>query len=171
MHAYPVDCTSDSCFVPVKNFRARKAACVGRWKKLGKVSTYRPHLPESCPPGDAVPSEGIFFRLILDGSVCEQSFLSLREKDAKRKIRPPRTECEACGLSLYRTLTDAANLKKANPGTFGKALIAQGNLDRCLGTMKPTPARPGDSHTTYWPFASSEPWQVFSLISEGEGNE
>ena len=125
-------------------------------------------MPADCPPDGVSESEGEFFRLILFDAVDERAFLSMRELQPKRKVPPHRTECQACGISLYEDKAGAEGLRLANPATFKNARIARGTLDASMGLMQATPCVPNDTHTTFWPFAGATPWLAFAIIEEVE---
>lgn len=127
---------------------------------------FRQHLPRECPPDESLPAEGEFFRLVSDNIMDERAFLSMREIQPKRKVKAPRTECHACGVSLYQSRSEVDYLRRMLPDTFGSSKVARGTLSHEHGKMLPTPSRPDDTHTTFWPYANAEPWIVFQLLAE-----
>ena len=63
---------------------------------------WRNHLPNDCPPPDAEPANGKFYRLIKKKHTHPQleDFLSKREEEPTKKLPDGITECQFCGLSV-----------------------------------------------------------------------
>src|SRR3954464_8152343 len=92
---------------------------------LTRLMTWADHFPPDCPGSDAVPAEGQVWRLVRSAPPREADFKS-------NKLQQPRKdwgdqECEACGLSVYRTEGDAARVRELTPA-FRKRLVASGTL-------------------------------------------
>ncbi len=60
------------------------------------------HLPHDCPPSDAKPAEGEFYRLLKKqpNYPCAEDFRSWREENVGKQPPAGVTECQACGLSV-----------------------------------------------------------------------
>lgn len=136
-------------------------------KALRKVSDFRDHLPENCPPEDAVPADGVFYRLIAKESLDARAFLSKHELLEKPAV--PCSACEWGGVSLQRKQSEAEYLSKKGRGRLRGAQVARGVLTPQHGVTKQTPRSPSSTHTTYWPFADAEPWLVFEIVSIENG--
>jgi hypothetical protein len=133
------------------------------------VADFREHLPEGCPPKEAEPADGgIFYRLVIAEALDHRAFLSEQE----RGLTCPAHDkaCQWAGVSLCRTRDDIEVPRKISPRKFAKARIARGTLTADLGVTQHTPRVKFQSHTTYWPFESAEPWRYFEIESEDEGN-
>ena len=127
---------------------------------------FRPHLPgRDCPPRDALPADGRFFRLVTGDPVSADDFLSPRELSPARALRPGESECEMCAISLFRT-ADEANHLRAIVRNFSDHLIAEGDLRPEDGVVQPT-GKGDDTHTEYWPHRDATPWHNFGVL-EGE---
>ncbi|MCV7252797.1 hypothetical protein H7J86_11535 [Mycobacterium hackensackense] len=121
------------------------------------------HFPESCPPEDAEPALGSFYRLV-DVPSSEEDFLSHLELKQLgiRNFRKFTDECVAAGLSVYSKVEDIYELQNLFPKMQSKA-IAHGELTGD-GVIKPTPTR-GNSHHTWWLPLESEPQTYFTSVT------
>jgi hypothetical protein len=115
--------------------------------------------PDGCPPIEAWPATGVFYRLVEPGGPSPRDFLSRRELRPDEPVDHP---CEACGLSGYRDPADFARLRRRFPPLRRKR-IARGELHAGLGLMKKTFS---DSHHTWWVMLGSQPWTCFEIVPE-----
>lgn len=65
--------------------------------------------PESCPPAEAIPIDGVFFRLCKGENFCKEDFLTHFESG---KSFPDHKLCEAMALSFFDSYKHAESLKK-----------------------------------------------------------
>ena len=127
---------------------------------------WRSHLPNNCPPNAAEIASGEVYRFI-DNEHEEPSpedFLSWRELNPKADCPTSLTECQACGLSVIRSIEDVHKAPKKVPA-LRKMKPALGILTAELGRIQNTPSnRCGQSHHTWWVANNTEPWKVFSIV-------
>lgn len=101
--------------------------------------------PDSCPPPDAQPAQGSFFRVTKGNPPYTDDFKSYAEL-GKAPYSPP---CLRVGLSLLKNLDDAIHQIKLFPKT-GK-FVFNADLEPQHGKCKQTKGTL-PSHTTWWPF-------------------
>lgn len=129
------------------------------------VPKFRPHLPAGCPPPEAEPANGeTFYRLVLADQLDDRAFLSLAEEG--KACLDSGQACQWAGVSLCRSRHDIDAPRKISPKKFGNARIARGALTQEFGVVKPTPRAKIQSHATYWPYDTAEPWLVFQIVDE-----
>ena len=97
-------------------------------------------LPELCPPVDAVPCEGAYYRIAKGNPASNGDFFS------QRKLQPNKVftglgvdECVARSISLFSDINDA--IRRLKLPKFRNAQIAKD------GVMKKTFS---DSHYSWW---------------------
>lgn len=121
---------------------------------------FRPHLPDNCPPEDALVTSGTVYRMV-DGDPSAEDFLSFRE------LKPDKaypSECVAGGLSVYADAEGIRRLRARIP-RFRRMSVATGELNTTHGKMKNTPSRLHESHHTWWLAINIKPWTFFSLVT------
>ena len=103
-------------------------------------------LPELCPPVDAVPCEGTYYRIAKGNPASNGDFFS------QRKLQPNKVftglgvdECVARSISLFSDINDATRRLKLPK--FRNAQIAGVTLEPKDGVMKKTFS---DSHYSWW---------------------
>ena len=103
-------------------------------------------LPPLCPPSDAVPCSGTYYRISKGNPATDKDFFS------QRKLQPNRVftglgvdECIARSISLFSELNDATRRLKLPK--FRSANIAEITLQPKDGVMKKTFS---DSHYSWW---------------------
>ena len=103
-------------------------------------------LPELCPPVDAVPCEGTYYRIAKGNPASNGDFFS------QRKLQPNKVftglgvdECIARSISLFSDINDATRRLKLPK--FRNAQIAGVTLEPKDGVMKKTFS---DSHYSWW---------------------
>lgn len=111
-----------------------------------ETETYSESLPVNCPPPEAhLPEDGMeVIRLVNQDPPDETDFKSFRSLHPSRKA--PTTECEACGLSVYTSQSDAERLRKLPK--FKDSLPCVVRLSPLSGRIKQTNQ---PSHHTWWP--------------------
>ena len=103
-------------------------------------------LPPLCPPSDAIPCNGRFYRIAKGNPVDNGDFFS------QRKLQPNKIftgkgidECIARAISLFSDATDASRRLKLPK--FRNANVAEVVLQPKDGVMKKTFS---DSHYSWW---------------------
>ena len=103
-------------------------------------------LPELCPPVDAVPCEGTYYRIAKGNPASNGDFFS------QRKLQPNKVftglgvdECVARSISLFSDINDA--IRRLKLPKFRNAQIAAVTLEPKDGVMKKTFS---DSHYLWW---------------------
>ncbi len=106
--------------------------------------------PPGCPPEDAWPAAGSFFRLVDSDPPTEADFLNHHELLALGRVRSRywSDDCDAAGLSLFSDLDETKQLRQS-VGPLRRKLIAAGNVDG-PGRIKHTPSQRSTSHHTWW---------------------
>ena len=113
-------------------------------------------LPPLCPPADAVPCKGRYYRIAHGNPVKESDFFS------QRKLQPEKVfkglgvdECIARAISLFADLNDAYRRMKLPK--FRNAKVAEVILEPKDGVMKQTFSH---SHYSWWRSQGFEVSQV-----------
>lgn len=103
-------------------------------------------LPQYCPPADATPCKGDYFRLANGNPATSADFFS------QRKLQPNKVftgngvdECIARAVSLFQDKDDAEKRRKLPK--FKRAVIARVSLEPRDGMMKKTFS---GSHYSWW---------------------
>lgn len=118
------------------------------------------HFPPDCPPQNAGAPSGKVYRLVDNPGPSNSDFRSHREM---YPAKPFPDECEACGLSVFKDLSDVARLNRRIPGMRAK-VVAEGTLDGSCGKILPTPRKKYKSHHTWWLLVGVQAWHGFSLV-------
>ncbi len=130
------------------------------------------HLSHDCPPSDAEPAKGKFYRLIKKEHTCPrlEDFRSWREEHVGEQLSSEHlsngiTECQACGLSVWPSLDDARRSQRRVPA-HRRGVPAQGSLTPDLGLVKHTPPlkAKASTHHTWWPRSEVKPWEFFQIV-------
>ncbi|WP_009633911.1 hypothetical protein [Synechocystis sp. PCC 7509] len=110
---------------------------------------FRAHLPSDCPPSSTESTSGEVDRFIdmNHSTPLPEDFLSLRELNPDKPCPKGATECQYCGVSVYRSIDDVRRVPKRIPA-FKKKKLALGNLTSNLGLIQNTPSKTGKSHHT-----------------------
>jgi hypothetical protein len=81
---------------------------------------------------------------------------------------PVDKRCQAAGLSVYRSETDALaavqEAAKLNPFAR-KSLVVRGAPDQSWGVIQHTP-KEGNSHHTWWVAKDKEPHTIFEAVMQ-----
>ncbi len=132
---------------------------------------WRDHLPHDCPPSDAEPAKGEFYRLIKKKHTHPQleDFRSKCEENIECAESPFQglpggiTKCQFCGLSVLKSIEDVQFLQKKIP-RFRKDVAAIGTLNPNLGKIKHTPEKAQPSHYTWWIKRDCHPLKFFKIV-------
>lgn len=116
--------------------------------------------PENCPPEDAEPASGTFYRLVEYNPPQAKDFKSVFEENPEQFTHIPMVK--RCGLSVHTDPRDSNQLKK-RVRKFRNRQIAEGRLNSTLGMIQHTPSAE-ESHHTWWVPIGAEPWLVFNVI-------
>jgi hypothetical protein len=127
---------------------------------------WRKHLPDDCPPEDAIPTIGQVYRLADKNNFDENDFLSHRELHPEREWEGV-SECVAGGISVYTELEGILRLRRRVKSMRRKKVIS-GVLEPKHGKMKHTPSETHPSHHTWWIPLDEKPWRVFRVIELNE---
>lgn len=117
-------------------------------------------MPTSCPPEDASPPNGSFYRFLLcgDDPTDRENYRSHIELN-----KPYNDICDAHGMSLVSTLDGVRDMQRAVP-FFRKKKAALINLCPSNGKVLPTPTRASIYHVTWWLAAGCSPWKMAKVI-------
>lgn len=127
------------------------------------------HFPNGCPPSDAFPASGTMYRLVSHNPPTEDDLATFAELGKAQNG----DECLRCGLSVFATQDDAADLYRfiarryGTNGTRIGSLVARFDLQPEHGQLKPTPnRRSSNSHHTWWPYAISDRASAFCAVAQ-----
>ena len=131
--------------------------------------------PEGCPPEDASPAEGIFFRAVPDKP---NRTLKIKHLQSQRESQPTRdfgdvSECALCSISLLRDKVEAVKYGErliASIPAFREYIpnVAVGTLTPEHGRIKHTPNNEVElkSHHDWWKHASVNGLDIFVHVEE-----
>ena len=107
--------------------------------------------PEDCPPEEANPAGGVYYRIVKTDPPEPGDFVSIYYLNRRRATDMVRhgleTQCTLMGLSVYADANDAVWNARRYHNLGDK--IARLTLGADAGEMLPTP-RDGNSHHTWW---------------------
>lgn len=126
-------------------------------------SAWPEHFPQNCPPSDAWPAQGEFFRLVPTEPFTEEDFESHVEKFLKGQLKQRfwNDECTASGLSLLAT-RDGAEATRNAVGPLRGHIITQGRIDQS-GLVKKTSSKTASCHHTWWRPNGDIAWRSFTV--------
>lgn len=122
--------------------------------------------PDDCPPEDAVPADGVYYRIVKNDPPQSSDYVPIRYKDPKRADLAiavgHETPCTTIGLSVFGLKDEAIGWATRYSGIGN--MIASVTLTPLMGKVLHTP-RPkgGVSHHTWWPVRGFDPVRV-SLV-------
>ena len=124
--------------------------------------------PEDCPPQQASPTDGTYYRIVKNGPPEPNDFVSVYHQDRRRAENAVkagiRSQCETMGLSVYTDREDAIQCALRYPRIGDK--IADLSLTPESGKVLGT-GGVFRSHSTWWKVedfdATVEARVVFSL--------
>lgn len=123
------------------------------------------YFPASCPPDDAEPAAGKYYRIVDEDPPDADDFLGdLRlQQLGKRRKRKWSDECKAFGVSILADRDEVLKLRNA-VGPMREKAIAYGDITGD-GVMKHTPNPPSmKSHHTWWIPTASESHRYFRVL-------
>ena len=110
------------------------------------------HFPADCPPVDAQPTNGTYYRIVKSDPPDLNDLVSqfLRNQGlAQNNVKQGKaTLCETMGLSTFTDINDAVNCFCQIPKLGDK--IARLTLGQAAGKVKATPRNFWESHHTWW---------------------
>lgn len=129
------------------------------------MTTFHPKTPSKCPPKDAVPPNGTYFRVVINDPPISEDFVIWVEEPYNRhrlQEKMKQGDCRAFAASMFTT--EIATLRKIEmfrqawrkktilygDGFIG---IAQVKLDSDTGVIKQTGA--DQAHCDLWPYVNS----------------
>lgn len=113
-----------------------------------------------CPPSEAEPANGVYFRVGRHNPPTADDFRS--QAELGRAVTGD--QCLRVGLSMLRTLSDAQHLTRLTP-KLGRQ-IYRGELDASHGRTKLTSSQKSPSHTTWWPYADTDRVAPFEVVKD-----
>ena len=122
------------------------------------------HLPQNCPPPQAITASGEVYRLVNHNSPHSEDFRSWREENMDKELPQGVSECQAGGLSVFKDKADAYRIIRKIP-RFRKAKPSLGILTPNLGKILCNPSQSSQSHHTWWVPANEKPWTVFQVTN------
>ena len=124
-----------------------------------------PDFPEDCPPEEASPANGIYYRIVKTDPPELTDFVSLYHLNRRRSNdmirRDSQAQCMLMGLSIYANANDAVWNARRYHGLGGK--IARLVLGSDAGKTLPTP-RDGNSHFTWWQAEGYDPIVTATVV-------
>lgn len=121
--------------------------------------------PPVCPPLDAVPAVGIFYRLV-DDPASESDFKSVREladEGKKKRYWSADEECSAVACSVFAEQNDAESTR-ASIGSLRAKKVARGDVSGS-GKLKASPSARSKSHHDWWRTGKDQAWRTFEVVS------
>jgi hypothetical protein len=109
---------------------------------IGRMSFYEA-LPVQCPPEDAAPVNGIYYRLVSQ-TTKEEDFHSYKLQGIWPLAFPKVSECQACSLSVFDDESEARRISLL-PNQLGKRILKLWLVDK-HGSIKQT----GKKHHHSW---------------------
>lgn len=120
--------------------------------------TWFEDLPEQCPPADAVPANGTYYRIAAGIPTESEDFFSQRKlQPAKAFVGEGIDECVLRAVSLFSSKDEAQ--KRLKLPKFKKHLIVSVDLSAKDGVLKKTF---GPAHYSWW---RSNEFDVLSAIA------
>lgn len=121
-------------------------------------------LPDSCPPSEAMPSTGLYYRLLRSNPATSKDYIRPRDSRKHRDLTGDDL-CKASAFSVYADVEDARRVRETSPG-FTHRIVAQGELKPEMGVLHPTPTATTESHASWWVALGQDPLPVFVALDE-----
>ena len=125
-----------------------------------------PDFPDDCPPEDAVPANGVYYRIVKTNTPQSSDFVSIRHKDPDRAdlaiANGLETPCTTIGISVFEEKDEA--VRRARKYRRLGSMLARVTLTPDTGKILHTPRpRGGGSHHTWWPVHGLDPVSVSQI--------
>jgi hypothetical protein len=121
--------------------------------------------PPGCPLSEAIPAEGVAFRVTLNDPPTMADFLSHHEQGIEPKPGSTvRQRCRWRSVSVFLTIDDARHLRKRYPERWGTGYIAAGRLTQKMGQTLLTPSPDKPTHTEWWRADGVDPLPHFKVV-------
>ena len=124
-----------------------------------------PGFPEDCPPQEAYPANGVYYRIVKNDPPEPGDFASLYRQNrqlADDRIQSGRaTQCQTMGLSVFADGNEA--VRRAIRFHLIGNKIARLTLGPAAGKILPTPTN-GDSHHTWWQAVAYDPTDGATVV-------
>lgn len=117
--------------------------------------------PKSCPPADATPGGGPYFRLVVADPPSASDFKPWCVENGRLDPKKP---CVSCAVSVFDDLNDVRRMQARVPGQRGKS-VARGEVHADLGVSKATPTRSHHSHRSWWVPQDVDPSAAFKVVA------
>lgn len=114
-----------------------------------------------CPPTDAQPANGIFYRSV---DVFPASLSDFSSDIETNKPQRKKDVCEHWGCSLWPSEKAARHARKLFSKWLTKKFIVCGQLTPTDGQTKLTPTDSQDEHTTFWKVVDLDVSKRFSIF-------
>ena len=122
--------------------------------------------PDDCPPEQASPADGTYYRIVKNAPPDSEDFVSLYDSDQNRAMsivrQGTRTECETMGLSVYTDRDDAVNCALQYPKIGDR--VASVALTPVSGKVLYTGGR-FPTHHTWWKPVDFDPTGVAQVVA------
>lgn len=105
-------------------------------------------LPKQCPPNNAIPPNGIYYRILKNKTLCVEDFLSHKLLFPTHDYSD--NECIARSLSLDSNYESLVRVFKSIPRLRNTGCIAQINLQTKDGLILETPSQANKNHISWW---------------------
>lgn len=122
---------------------------------------FHEHYPDGCPPPDAPPASGQYYRLV--NVPPSEADLKSQFEEGKGK------SCEERGVSLYDTIKGIKRLIESYPVHSHKK-IALISLDPSWGVMHIGKNRGGYRHVNFWLYRNAPRPEIASRLELVEGD-
>lgn len=116
----------------------------------------------NCPPHDAEPPSGLYFRCCKNSPVAASDMETVEEQNRLLNA----DACKRKALSVFTSLDDAKHQALLFRG-WKRRYVASGALEGIHGVAKPTSGQQ-PSHTSWWPAANLNPNHRADLFLEVE---
>lgn len=119
------------------------------------------HFPENCPPTEAQQTAVDVYRVAVNSPPNHEDFMTYKE-EGKRYNKT--NECLACGLSVFKNISDVHTMLQNVPMMRKKIrYILKGNITGESGVVGDTPKH-YKSHATWWLYSGLAPEEHFVLL-------
>lgn len=103
------------------------------------------NFPDGVPPADALPADGVLYRLVRELPPTPEDFRQTRHDYPEREF-PPDREVDSYGTSFHRTAKASRRTRMRYKGLRDR-VVAEGKMSPADGKQKDTG---GPDHVTVW---------------------